>query len=146
MIVTILYRLEGEPAVTTANPFDDVASGKWYTDAVIWASANKIVEGYGNGKFGPEDDITREQMAAILWRYAKYKGYDMTNAADLSKFSDNGQISTWAQAAMSWSNANELINGKGGGILDPKGDAERCQVAAILHRFCESIVKHTRNA
>lgn len=141
MVVTILHRLEGEPAPTAGNPFADVADGKWYTEAVLWAAQNKIVEGYDATHFGPDDTITREQLAAILWRYAKYEGYDMTNAVDLSEFSDNGEISTWAQVAMSWANASGLINGKGGSILDPKGAAERCQVAAILHRFCESVAK-----
>ena len=141
MIVTILYRLEGQPAVTGANPFDDVQSGKYYESAIIWAAQNGIVSGYGNGKFGPDDDITREQMAAILYNYAKYKGYDMTATADLSKFADNSKISTYAVTAMSWANAGGLVTGKGNGILDPQGNAERCQVAAILHRFCENIVK-----
>jgi hypothetical protein len=141
MIVTILYRLEGQPAVTGANPFDDVQSGKYYESAIIWAAQNGIVSGYGNGKFGPDDDITREQMAAILYNYAKYKGYDVTASADLSKFTDSGKLSGYAVTALSWANANGLVTGKGNGILDPQGNAERCQVAAILHRFCENVVK-----
>ena len=141
MIVAILYRLEGEPTVSGTNPFDDVAAGKYYTDAIIWAAANKIVEGYGNGKFGPEDNITREQMAAILWHYAKYKGYDISASADLSKFTDAEKISSYAVTPISWANANNLISGKGKGILDPGGNALRCEVAAILHRFCENVAK-----
>lgn len=140
MMVTVLYRMEGEPTVTAANPFDDVPAGQWYTDAVIWAAENKVVEGYGDGNFGPGDEITREQMATILCRYAAFKGYDVSAAADLTKFTDSGKISTWALAAMRWANAEGLINGIGDDLLDPLGSAQRCQVAAILHRFCEKIV------
>lgn len=141
MIVTILYRLEGEPDVSGTNVFNDVAEGKYYADAVKWAAKNEIVSGYGNGKFGPEDAITREQMAAILYRYASYKGEDMTKTADLSKFTDSGKISGYAEAPLSWANAEGLISGKGGGILDPLGKATRAEVSAILHRFCENVVK-----
>lgn len=141
MIVTILYRLEGEPDVSGTNVFNDVAEGKYYADAVKWAAKNEIVSGYGNGKFGPEDAITREQMAAILYRYASYKGEDMTKTADLSKFTDSGKISGYAEAPLSWVNAEGLISGKGGGILDPLGKATRAEVSAILHRFCENVVK-----
>ena len=90
---------------------------------------------------GPEDDITREQMAAILYRYAAFKGYDVTATTDLTKFSDMGKISNYAQTPISWANANGLITGIGNDLLDPQGNAERCQVAAILHRFCENVVK-----
>ena len=141
MIVTILYRLEGQPTATGANPFDDVQSGKYYESAIIWAAQNGIVSGYGNGKFGPNDNITREQLAAILYRYAAFKGYNVTASADLSKFTDADKIGTWATTALSWANAGGLVTGKGNGILDPQGNAERCQVAAILHRFCENVVK-----
>lgn len=141
MIVTILYRLEGEPAVSGTSSFNDVASGRWYANAVKWAAENEIVGGYGNGNFGPEDPISREQMAAILYRYAAFKGFDMTKTADLSKFTDSGKISDWAKAALSWANAEGLINGKGGGILDPLGNATRAEVSAILYRFCENVVK-----
>lgn len=141
MIVTILYRLEGEPAVSGASSFNDVAEGKYYANAVKWAAENEIVGGYGNGQFGPEDPITREQMAAILYRYAAFKGFDMTKTADLSKFTDSGKISDWSKAALSWANAEGLVNGKGGGILDPLGNATRAEVSAILYRFCENVVK-----
>ena len=141
MIVTILYRLEGEPTVSGACPFDDVESGKYYEKAITWAAANKIVDGYGDSKFGPDDHITREQMAAILYRYADFKDYDITKAADLSKFSDSDEISSYAVNPLKWANANELVTGKGNGILDPQGEATRAQVAAILHRFCENIAK-----
>lgn len=141
MIITILYRLEGEPTVSGLNAFDDVAEGEWYSAAVKWAVKNEIVGGYGNGKFGPEDVITREQMAVILYRYAAFKGQDMTKAADLSKFTDNGEISGYAVPSLGWANAEGLVSGKGSGILDPLGSATRAEAAAILHRFCENMVK-----
>ena len=140
MIVTVLYRLEGSPAATGSNPYTDVTSGLWYTEAVIWASTNSIVNGYGNGTFGPNDPISREQMATILYRYASYKGYDVSSTADLSSFVDSSEISPWALTGLRWANANELINGLPGSILAPKNDAVRVQVAAILHRFCENII------
>jgi hypothetical protein len=140
MIVTILYRLEKNPAVAGNCPFDDVKDGSWYEDAVTWAAANKIVGGYGNSKYGPDDPITREQMAAILYRYAEYKGYDVTGRADLTKFADSGAISAWAENALSWANANGLVQGNGDKLM-PSGNAERCQVAAILMRFCETVAK-----
>ena len=141
MIVAILYRLEGEPSVAGACPFDDVQPGSYYEKAITWAAGNQIVEGYGNGKFGPDDDITREQMAAILYRYAAYKGCDVTAAADLSKFTDSDRISAYAVQSVSWATAAGLLAGNDGGLLDPTGKALRCQVAAILHRFCENVVK-----
>ncbi len=141
MIVTILYRLEGEPTVSGENPFSDVANGTWYTDAVIWAEANGIVNGYGDGKFGPNDDITREQMAKIMYNYAEYKGYDVSARASLASFSDAGKISSWATEEMQWAVAVGLINGMGDGTVAPQGDAERCQVAAIFMRFCDKYVK-----
>lgn len=135
MIVTILHRLEGTPAVNGAV-FSDVADGKWYADAVRWASSKGIVNGYGNGRFGPEDTITREQMAAILYRYANYKGYDVSASISMSKYTDAGQISSYAVASMTWANAIELITGTTGTTLEPKGSATRAQVAVILMRFC----------
>ena len=111
MIVTILYRLEGSPAVTGTSSFVDVPAGQWYTDAVNWAAANQIVKGTSATTFAPNDSITREQMAAILYRYAQYKGYDVTKKADLSGYSDNGQVSAYAKDALAWANAAKLING-----------------------------------
>jgi len=137
MIVTILYRLEGEPTVTGTNPFSDVKNDTWYTDAVIWAEANGIVNGYGDGKFGPDDDITREQMAKIMYNYAEYKGYDVSARASLDSFSDDGKISSWATEEMQWAVAVGLIKGMGDETVAPQGDAERCQVATIFMRFCE---------
>ena len=141
MIVTILYRLEGSPAVSDPPAFNDVPDGQWYSSAVAWAAANDIVGGYGDGLFGPNDTITREQMAAILYRYAQYKGYDVTAAADLSGYSDAGSVSAWAQAAMQWANGAGLITGNSATTLNPLGSATRAEVAAILMRFCEDIVE-----
>lgn len=141
MIVTILYRLEGSPAVTGTSAFVDVPAGQWYTDAVNWAAANQIVKGTSATTFAPNDSITREQMAAILYRYAQYKGYDVTKKADLSGYSDNGQVSAYARDALAWANAAKLINGVTNTTLAPQGNATRAQVSAILHRFCDGVVK-----
>ena len=138
MIATILWRLEGSPAGNPAR-FTDVPDGQWYTEAVNWAAANDLVNGYGNSTFGPEDDITREQMAAILYRYAQFKGYDHAVQGDLSCFTDGGQTSDWARDAVVWAVDKGLLTGKGGGLLDPKGTATRAEVAAILMRFVENI-------
>lgn len=141
MIVTILYRLEGEPAVSAASVFTDVAAGQYYTNAVAWASSKNIVGGYGDGKFGPEDTITREQLAAILYRYAQYKGYDVSATNSLNGFADVGQLSSYAEAAMQWANGEGLITGVTGTTLAPTGSATRAQVATILMRFCENVAK-----
>lgn len=141
MIVTILYRLEGSPAVTGTSAFVDVPAGQWYTDAVNWAAANQIVKGTSATTFAPNDSITREQMAAILYRYAQYKGYDVTKKADLSGYSDNSQVSAYAKDALAWANAAKLINGVTNITLAPQGNATRAQVSAILHRFCDGVVK-----
>lgn len=140
MIVTILYRLENEPTAGTAN-FNDVASGQYYANAVAWASANNIVSGYGDGNFGPNDAITREQLVAILFRYAEYKGYDLTKRADLSAFADETSISEYAVDAMSWANAMGLVSGVSDTMIAPTNRAVRAQVAMIFMSFCEKIVK-----
>lgn len=136
MVVTILYRMEGSPAVAQANPFSDVAADQYYAAPVIWASNNNIVSGYGNGLFGPNDPITREQMALILMNYAKFKGYDVSAKANLTTFNDYSTVSPWALDAISWANAKGLIQGSNNNLM-PGGNAERCQVAAILQRFIE---------
>lgn len=141
MVVTILYRLEGEPTVTKNIPFEDVSTGKWYSDAINWAATNQIVDGYGNGKFGPDDTITREQMAAILYRYASYKGYDVTGLANLTGFTDAGKVSTWATTAVRWAVDAGLIKGTGTTTLSPTSDSTRAQVATVLMRFCEDVAK-----
>lgn len=138
MIATILWRLEGAPGENPSR-FTDVPTGQWYTEGVNWAAANDLVNGYGNSTFGPKDDITREQMAAILYRYAQFKGYDCTVQGDLSRFADGGQTSDWARDAVVWAVDKGLLTGKGGGLLDPKGTATRAEVATILMRFVENI-------
>jgi hypothetical protein len=142
MLVTVLYRLEGKPAVTGANAFSDVKSGEWYTDAVIWATENGIVNGYGNNLFGTNDPITREQMATMLLRYAEYKKYDTAKANDLASFTDANSIASYALAAMKWANAEGLITGRTATTLAPTGTATRAEVATILMRFAENVVKY----
>ena len=139
MIATILYRLEGQPVAGT-NGFTDVADSQYYANAIAWAAENKIVSGYGDGTFGPMDNITREQMAAIMYRYATYKGYDVTGRADLSTFSDVASVNNYALVAMQWANGASLIMGDNN-ALDPAGNATRSQVAAIMMRFCNSIAE-----
>ena len=140
MIVTILYRLEGEPD-TTASSFTDAASGMYYADAVAWAQANSIVTGITETIFAPDQAITREQMAAILYRYAQYKGYDVTASNDLSSYTDASRISAYATTAMQWANAEGLITGNTSTTINPTGNATRAEVATILMRFCETVTK-----
>ena len=139
MLVTILYRLEGEPAVTGEAGFDDVGD-TWYTDAVIWAAANDIVNGIGDNQFGPENTLTREQLVTMLYRYAQNKGYDVTASADLSGYPDADKIQSWAQEAMTWAVAEGIVEGMDGN-LNPAGSATRAQIATILMRFCEGVGK-----
>ena len=138
MIVTILYRLENEPAAGTSS-FADVASGAYYAKAVAWAAENGVVTGTTATTFAPDAPITREQMAAILYRYATLKGYDVSQKADLSGYTDAGTISAYASDAMAWANAQGLITGVTNTTLAPKSNATRAQVATILMRFCETI-------
>ena len=138
MVVRTLYSMENEPDVTGACPFADVASGSYCEDAVTWAAANGIVSGYSAAAFGPNDGITREQLATMLYECAKYKGYDVAKAADLSGFADQGGISAYAVKPMQWAVAQELIFGVGGNALAPQATATRAQLAAVLHRFCEA--------
>ena len=139
MIVTILYNLEGRPAVSGGSPFDDVKAGEWYADAVIWANGKGIVSGYGGGKFGPNDLITREQFAAILYGYAKSKGYNTEKTADLAGYTDISSVSEWAVPAMKWANAECLISGRTQTTLAPKGSATRAEAATILRQFIENV-------
>ena len=140
MIVTILHRMEGEPAVSGDCPFDDVKAGSYYEDAITWAAANNIVTGYSDTKFGPDDNITREQMAAILYRYAQTKGSSIDEGWNFpAEFTDVASISAYATDAMKWCVKNEIIGGVGGGKLSPGTSATRAQVAAILHRYCGKI-------
>mgnify|MGYP000898254350 FL=1 len=140
MLVTVLYRLEGKPAVTGTNSFTDVEDGEWYTDAVIWANANSIVTGYGEGLFGTNDPITREQLAVILYNYAKHKGYDVTKTASLESYTDASDISGWAADAMKWANVEGIIIGRTASTLDSGGNATRAEVAAIMQRFVLNFV------
>jgi len=135
MLATVLYRLAKEPGITAEDLFSDVADGKYYTEAVAWAAENKIVAGYGNGKFGPEDSITREQLATILWRYAG----SPESTGNLDKFTDGAKTSDWAVPALQWAVEQKIVSGKGNGILDPRGKATRAEVAAMLMRYCEKV-------
>lgn len=142
MLVTVLWRMEGEPAVNSANPFADVAAGTWYTDAVIWANSTGIVNGTGTAVFAPNDSVTREQLTAILYRYAKTKGRDISGTSALSAFLDGNQVSDWAARAVEWACAEGLLTGKDDGRLDPQGQASRAEVATILMRLLESKAKN----
>lgn len=139
MLVTVLYRLEGEPVGTGSSSFSDVSSGSYYEKAVAWAAANGIVTGTGSTSFSPDAKVTREQLAAILYRYAQYKKLDTDAGAKLDSFSDAGNVSGYASEALSWAVSEGLINGASGRLM-PKGDATRAQVAAILHRFVENVM------
>lgn len=137
MIVTILYRMDGSPAMSGASDFKDVDSNKWFAKAVAWAAANGIVNGYGSGLFGPNDPVTREQLAAILYRYAVYGGMTaVTLEENLGGFADTAQLSAYAIQAMNWAVGQGLINGSGSNLV-PKAQATRAQVAAIIHRYLE---------
>ena len=140
MVVTVLYRLENQPS-TSAASFTDVASGAYYANAVAWANANGIVSGYGSGKFGPNDKVTREQLAAILYRYAQYKKYDVSVGEDTNilSYDDAQSISSYAIPAIRWACGAGVVTGKSGSKLDPKGNATRAEVAAMLMRFCENV-------
>ena len=132
-VVQMLYNLEGQ--VSGDSGFSDIRDGQWYAKAVAWASANDVVAGYEDGTFRPTRAVTREEFAQILYNYAKFKGYDLSVSADLGKFPDSGQVSSWAEAALSWANGNGLINGHDDGRLDPKGSTIRAQAASILMNF-----------
>ena len=140
MVVTVLYRLENQPSNSAAS-FTDVASGAYYANAVAWANANGIVSGYGSGKFGPNDKVTREQLAAILYRYAQYKKYDVSVGEDTNilSYNDAQSISSYAIPAIQWACGAGVVTGKSGSKLDPKGNATRAEVAAMLMRFCENV-------
>lgn len=143
MLVSVLWRLAGEPAPKAPNTFVDVPDGAWYTDAVTWAAENGVVSGIGGSRFDPSGFVTREQTAEILYNYAHSKGYDVSARADLTAFPDAASVSGWAEKALSWANAAGLINGTvrdGQTILDPQGSASRAQVAMILMNYVEHVV------
>jgi uncharacterized repeat protein (TIGR02543 family) len=139
MIVTVLYRMAGRPATSSANPFSDVASGTWYTDAVEWAAANKIVSGIGGGKFGPDGAVTRQDLAVILDNYAEAMGLKLPITRNYPGFKDEADIANYALEAIERFFEAGIINGRPGEIFDPKGTATRAEAAAMLHRFLESI-------
>jgi len=133
MLVLVLHNLAGSPDHTFAGSFEDVPNGTWYEKAVYWAAGKGIVSGYGNGLFGAEDNISREQLAFMLWRYAGSPESDHS----LDHFADQEQISSYAQQALAWANANGILGGKGNSVLDPKGDATRAEVAQMLMNFVQ---------
>ena len=139
-LVTILHRLAGQPAVSGDLIFTDVEAGTWYADAVAWAAENGIVNGTTDTTFAPGEDITREQLVTVLYRYAESKGYDVSASADLSGYPDAGQVQDYAQPAMAWAVAEGIVEGVDGN-LNPTGDATRAQIATILMRFCEGVAK-----
>ncbi len=137
MMATILWRMEGSLAPKGENSFTDVEAGRWYADAITWAAENGIFAGYSMDKFGPDDPITREQLTAIFYRYADYKGYKLTVTGNLDKFEDADKITDYAKTVMQWAVGNGLIKGKSETLLDPQGTATRAEIAAMLHRFVE---------
>ena len=140
MLVTVLYRLEGEPTVSGNPSFTDVKSGEWYTNAIIWASQNSIVFGYSSEVFGLNDSVTREQVVSILYRYAGFKQKDVSASTDLSGFSDLSDVSEWALSAMKWAVEEKIIQGRTDLAIEPQGTATRAEVATILKRYIENFL------
>ena len=136
----LFYNLEGKPAVAGDSAFTDVASSHWAVDAITWAAQNDIVAGIGGGLYDPDSNVTREQFAVMLYKYARFKGYDLTATGDLTQFPDADAISSWAETALSWANGNGLINGHENGTIDPKGSTIRAQAASILAQFDQSFI------
>ena len=136
MLVTILYRMEGSPAVSSPSPFTDVPRGQWYTQAVIWAAEKGIVTGVGGGRFAPDDNISRQQLAAILMRCRGAQGGDTSARADLTRYGDSARIADWARDAMAWANSLGLLTGRTATEIAPEGTATRAECAAILMRYC----------
>ena len=135
-LATILWRMEGMPSAKIANRFPDVKSGDYYYEAVRWASEKKVVNGYKDGKFGPKDNITREQLAVMLQNYARYKKRDVSKIADIFGFKDVNGISSYAKNAVAWAIQNKIISGKENGTkIDPKGNASRAEAAAMIQNY-----------
>lgn len=134
MLVTILYRLAGEPE-SSASSFADVEASAWYSNGIAWAAENKVVNGVGDNKFAPNANITREQIALIMYNYSKLKGVDTTETQGVDAFSDADKVSDWAKDAVEWSVGAGILSGKGSGVLDPKGNATRAEIATILMRY-----------
>ena len=139
MIVTVLHRLENTPVTTNTNQFTDVQSNQWYTEAIQWAAEQGIISGYGNGQFGTTDNVTREQLAVILYNYTKHIDGDVSVAGDMTIFTDANNTSNWAEDAISWAVGVGLMSGKGNNILDPIGIATRAEVAQMLMNYCTKI-------
>lgn len=140
MLVTVLYRLEGSPRTAGSPPFTDAAPGSWYGEALAWAAEIGLAEGYGDGRFGPDDLLTREQLVTLLYRYARHKGLDCGGSGELTSFTDLDSLSPFAGRAMRWAVAEGLIRGRGQGLLAPRGSAVRAELAAVLHRFSDMIL------
>ena len=141
MAVQVLYNLEGQPAVSDSTTFPDLVE-EWYKPAIAWAEQTGVVDGYEDGTFRPENAVTRQEFAQMMYNYAKYKGYDLTAEGDLSQFPDGDSVQPWAETAMSWANGNALINGHDDGTLEPGGTTTRAQAASILMRFDQNVVEN----
>ena len=140
MLATVLYSLDGKPAAGKSG-FADVADGAWYADAVAWAAEHGIVSGVGGGAFTPGGTITREQLAVMLYRYAQYKGYDVSKTADLSGYADQDKLSDWAAQAVQWACGSGLMAGRSAVQLAPEGTLTRAEAATMLKAFCENVKK-----
>lgn len=141
MIVTILWRMEGSPATSDGMSFTDVPAGQWYTEAIRWAQSTGVVTGYDAKTFGPNDNVTREQLAAILYRYTAHKGGDVSKRSTLAQFTDVNQISSWALENIQWANAVGMVNGRTDTTIVPKGNATRAEAASMIQRFCQNVLK-----
>ena len=138
MLTMILYNMEGMPTYTAENSFKDVKASDWFAKSVAWAKANHLVSGFTEESFKPNQKMTREQLVKVLYEYAKFKDYDVTDLASLNGYKD--QTSSWAREAMSWAVAKGLIKGKGNGTLDSKGECTRAEVAEVLMKFTENVM------
>ena len=141
MAAQLFYNLESKPAVTGDSTFTDVTSGHWAVGAITWAAQNDIVAGIGGNLYDPDGNVTREQFAVMLYKYARFKGYDLTAAGDLTQFPDAASISSWAETALSWANGKGLINGHDNGAIDPQGNTTRAQAASIMKNFDLKVVE-----
>ena len=140
MVAQMLYAMSGKPN-QGSNTFGDVDSSAWYADAVAWVSYKGVMTGYGEGRFAPNTPVTREQMALILYNYAKLQGYDTDASSSLSSFADGASVSSWAQQAMSWAVAQGLFSGRDGNMLTPAGTATRAEIAQIFMQFCKNVAE-----
>ena len=144
MFATVLYRLAGSPVVSGADGFRDVADGSWYTDAVLWGQSTGIIEGYGDGLFGPDDSVTCEQMCALIVRWLDYMGYELPAVKDDKVFTDADQFSSWARESISYAQISGLINGVPGGAFAPKNNASRAENSAVFQRMILAILSDAK--